>query len=73
MSLLMDDLAWAWRMLQARRIRRGLIFSRRKAYDDALRPSAGSSIIGYPDAFYYVQKHDMMRAATLAERLRPTE
>lgn len=68
MSDILDDVAWAWRMLRIRRIRRGLLFSRRMAYDNALRPSTGSDVIAYPDAIYYVHTRDMIRAAVSAER-----
>lgn len=68
MSDMFDDIAWAWRMIKVRRIRRGLIFSARKAYDTALRPSSGSEIVRYPDALYYVQTRDMIRAAASVER-----
>lgn len=67
MSLLLKDLAWAWRMFRIRRIRRGLRFSLRKAYDNALRPSSGSNIVSYPDAIYFFEKHDMVRAARATE------
>lgn len=68
MSDIFDDIAWAWRMFRVRRIRRTLLFSRRSVYDKALRPSAGSAIVAYPDAIYFVQHHDMLRAARAVER-----
>jgi hypothetical protein len=66
MTHFIDDLAWVWRMFKIRRARRSLFFSQRKAYDEALRPSVGSGVVAYPDAFYYVQEHDMQRAAAAA-------
>lgn len=69
MSDIFDDIAWAWRMFRTRRIRRGLPFSHRQVYDRAIRPSSSSGcIVAYPDAFYYVQKRDMVRAAASVER-----
>lgn len=72
MSLLFADLAWAWRMFRVRRIRRGLLFGARQTYDDAIRPSVGSDIIAYPDAVYYIQPCDMLRAAVYVERKVPS-
>lgn len=68
MTTFLNDLAWAWRMFKIRRIRRELRFSLRKAYDEALRPSSGSAIVSYPDAIYFIEKQDMMRARGAAER-----
>lgn len=62
MSDIFDDLSWAWRMLKIRRTRRKLLFSSRSMYDQELRPSIGSGTIAYPDAFYYIQAHDVDRA-----------
>jgi len=67
MSLLMNDLAWAWRMFKIRRVRRGLRFSLRRSYDEALRPSSGSAVVSYPDAFYFIEQRDVMRARGAVE------
>lgn len=44
-------------------LRRPLLFSRRKMFDDALRPYAESGgRIAYPDALYHITKKDVDRA-----------
>lgn len=48
---------------RARAWRRGLLFSQRQKFDDALRPSIGTnSVITYPDALYHITIDDLTRA-----------
>ena len=62
-----EDLRWSANMCRVRRMRRELIFSRRRIFDDALRPEATvGTIIAYPDAFYHVRIDDVCRAISEA-------
>jgi hypothetical protein len=68
-----NDLRWALNVMHARAYRRTLIFSQRKAFDDALRPSleeSHASVVGYPDAFYHVSIDDLCRAIVASKLMR---
>ena len=58
----LEDFRWAMNVMRARRWRRELAFSRRVAFDDALRRPLRGAVIAYPDAFYYVTIDDLCRA-----------
>lgn len=79
----MADFRWAMNMLSVRRARRRMGFSRRLAFDDALRPRIGGSqwhtdagvinrqdVIAYPDALYFVTADDVIRAMGKAAEVR---
>lgn len=69
-----EDMRWAMNVKRARAYRRKLIFSKRLAFDRALRPiievpfksseddDPKFCIIDYPDAFYHVNIDDLCRA-----------
>ena len=66
---MLNDIAWAFRMVKARRARRRALFSIRQRFDDALRPHVvgvypdeRSDVIAYPDAIYHADTHDFARA-----------
>lgn len=65
----MVDMSWMYLIRDIRVYRRDLIFSKRRIFDDALRPSAGgtSALIAYPDAFYHVKQADFDRAKAAVE------
>jgi hypothetical protein len=68
MKTLLGDIAWALRMIHARRLRRTLMFSQRYEFDRAIRHvMSGDAVIDYPDAVYHVTKEDLRRA-TIASR-----
>jgi len=64
-----DDLMWAFSVMRARQQRRKFGFNGRQRFDAAMKPEIpgefGSSI-AYPDAFYFVQSHDVERAFNVA-------
>lgn len=70
LALWINDLRWAANMIRARRYRRGLLFSKRQDFDDALRPPTVNPlpsgkrrvVIGYPDAIYCITIEDVVRA-----------
>ena len=64
-----DDIAWAARMLKARRLRREAGFAQRVRFDAALRPrlSNGRDVIAYPDAAYHSSRRDFDRACKTLE------
>jgi hypothetical protein len=82
MRQFLDDLRWAWLMVQARRFRRNHGFLARRRFDDALRPvfsvtfelgnmddpGAVSTVYAYPDAVYFVDKSDLRRAVCAAKQ-----
>jgi hypothetical protein len=54
---------WLSIMAEAYTIRSGLYYSRRRRFDDALRPiTAGGAPIAYPDAVYHLTQADLDRA-----------
>jgi hypothetical protein len=64
-----NDLRWGANMRRARAWRRELSFSKREAFDAALRPrlprpypDERSDIIAYPDALYHIGIDDLCRA-----------
>lgn len=57
------SIGWLSLMAEIYAIRSGLYFSRRKKFDQALRPIAeGGGIIAYPDAIYHITQADLERA-----------
>lgn len=63
------DAGWLSLMAEIYATRRGLYFSRRKRFDEALRPkTSNGSVIAYPDAIYHLTQADLDRAkATIGE------
>ena len=58
-----NDRRWAANLRRARAWRRTLIFSKRKRFDEELRPKLEpGAVIAYPDAFYEVTTDDLLRA-----------
>jgi hypothetical protein len=57
-----DDFRWAMNAMRARRYRRGVGFSERIRFDDALRPHVKNGVIAYPDAVYHITVEDVIRA-----------
>jgi hypothetical protein len=61
----LDDMRWAMNVKRARAWRRKLPFSRRAAFDRALRHPLRripDTVVDYPDAFYAVSIDDLCRA-----------
>lgn len=63
------DWRWAMNAKRARAWRRDLSFSRRQAFDAALRPrlprpypDERDDIVAYPDALYHISIDDLCRA-----------
>lgn len=56
------DMRWAMNVKRARAWRRQLSFSRRLAFDKALRPPVSGGVIDYPDAVYHITIDDLTRA-----------
>ena len=72
MPEIFDDIAWAWRMLKARRFRRNVTFKTRMRFDAGLQhmvrpPSRAPFTVSYPDAFYEVTAEDLERARNAAQ------
>lgn len=58
-----EDFRWAMNAMKARRVRRGLLFSKRLAFDKAIRPMTSDGVaIAYPDAIYHITEKDVTRA-----------
>lgn len=57
-----EDWRWAMNAKRARAWRRRMMFSQRKAFDDALRPPIRGAVIAYPDALYHISIDDLCRA-----------
>lgn len=63
-----EDRRWAANMRRARAWRRGLSFSRRRAFDEAIRPNVANDPrvgVAYPDAFYHITIDDLLRAMSV--------
>lgn len=64
-----NDLRVALNVGRARRFRRGLGFSARMRFDDALRPRLDKpNVIAYPDAIYHITVDDLIRAMEASTR-----
>lgn len=67
MLRMLDDLVWAYRMLRARRIRRGMLFSRRERHSkEFTRILDGGARVAWPDGVFHMRKDDFERAEQAA-------
>jgi len=64
------DFIWSSHMRRARRFRRGLTFTQRRVFDDALRePNVVGGMCDYPDIFFQITGDNLRSAMTAAREI----